>query len=164
MSTNADGVLAGRGQVPKTLSRRTNLVDKALPRAARRTYILSCPEGPARSTPSQRFWRKRCQRSVRKLLDPQRFDCRTQDVRRGRRNVEGSVAGPAVAGARSAAEREVLGFLDRGGRSGRYTRTRSPIERFLWALLCARQGTFARRRSAAQPPMDLLALTLRPAG
>jgi hypothetical protein len=131
-------VVVGRGQVSKLRSCGPKVVDKTLPAAARRRYILSCPEGPARSTPSQRFWRKRCQRSVRKLLDPQRFSSRTQDVHRGNRNVEGLVAGPAVAGARSTADREVFGLLDRSGRSGRYTRTRSPIERFLWALLCAR--------------------------
>jgi len=43
-----------------------------------------------------------------------------------------------VAGAQSSAERGVLGPLARGCQSGRYTRTRRTIERFLWALCCVR--------------------------
>jgi len=142
-------VLVASGQLPKLAACRSKVVDKALPPAARRGYILSCPEGPARSTPGQRFWRKRCQRSVRKPSGPQGFEDRTQNVHRGNRDVEGPVAGPAVAGAQSSADREVLGLLDRDGRSDRYARTRSPIERFLRALLCAR--TLAQPRLTRSP-------------
>jgi hypothetical protein len=71
----------------------------------------------------------------------------SQNVNRGSQDVEGSVAGSAVAGARSAVRASGRKIPCPRWSKRPVTRTRRTIERFLWAFSCARRAPGCERRA-----------------